>query len=80
MIFLPIYSFRNKDTGKEWEELLKISEMEDLLKSNPSIEIHVAGPNYGPKIISGRPLKPDDGFKDVLKEMKKKTNGTFDTY
>lgn len=77
---MPMYSFIDKNTGKWWEELLKISEMEELLAKNPHIEIYVAGPNYGPKIISGVPLKPDDGFKDVLKEIKKKTKGTFDTY
>jgi hypothetical protein len=77
---MPMYSFIDHNTGKTWEELLKISEMEDLLKNNPNIEIYVANANYGPKIISGRPLKPDDGFKDVLKEIKKKTAGKFDTY
>ena len=77
---MPMYSFRNKETGEWWEELLKISEMEDLLEKNPHIEIYVANANYGPKIISGRPLKPDDGFKDVLKEIKKKTKGAFETY
>ena len=29
---MPLYSFKNKKTGKEWEEILSFAEREELLK------------------------------------------------
>ena len=29
---MPIYTFRNKKTGEEWEDLMSISEMETFTK------------------------------------------------
>ena len=35
---MPSYSFRNTETGEEWEELLSISEREKFLEQNSHIE------------------------------------------
>jgi hypothetical protein len=72
---MPTYRFLNKQTGVEWEEFMGISESEQYLKDNPDIE----------KLVNGSPMivgsamgvsktKPDAGFRDLLKDMKKKHN------
>lgn len=72
---MPTYSFLNKDTGEEYELFLSISEREQYLKDNPNIEQTVSG---APMIASGRGMqKPDQGFRDILKEMKKKNSRGF---
>lgn len=40
---MPLYSFRNKKTGKEWEEILSFSEREELLKDK-NIEQLITAP------------------------------------
>ena len=35
---MPSYSFKNTETGEEWEELLTISEREKFLEQNPHIQ------------------------------------------
>lgn len=35
---MPSYTFRNKETGEEFTEFMKIAEMEDYLEKNPNIE------------------------------------------
>ena len=70
---MPTYSFRNKDTGKKFELFLSISEREVYLKENPNIQQTVSSP----AIISGRPRKPDEGFRDLLREIKKKNSRGF---
>jgi hypothetical protein len=80
---MPTYNFLNKDTGKEFEEYMSISQLESYLSENPHIEQLVSG---APLISSGRGMKkPDNGFRDLLKDMKKKhskgfTRSTINTY
>lgn len=72
---MPTYSFLDKQTGNEWSEFMGIQECEDYLKANPHIERLVNG---APMIVSsamGGKTKPDDGFRDLLKDMKKKHSG-----
>ena len=35
---MPSYSFKNTETGEEWEELLTISEREKFLEQNPHVQ------------------------------------------
>lgn len=71
---MPTYLFKDKNTNKEWTDFLGISECEDYLKANPHIEQLVYG---APGIVSGVGIaKPADGFKDLLKEMKKTAGRT----
>jgi len=73
---MPTYRFKNKISGKEWEEFLTISEMEELLEKNTSIEQMLSAP----AIVSGRGMgkmsKPDNSFRDVLKQIKKNNIGS----
>jgi hypothetical protein len=67
---MPTYRFKNKDTGEEFEDFMMISELDEYLQNNPNLEQMVFG---APMISSGRGMnKPDQGFRDLLKDMKKK--------
>lgn len=75
---MPEYAFRNKNTGEEWFQRMKISEMEEFVQQNPDIETF---PNGAPLIHSGRGLggglKVDNGFNDLLTTIKKGNSKGF---
>lgn len=67
---MPIYSMRNNDTQEEFEINIKYSELDEYLKANPHIQqIFTKFPAFGDPIRMGV-RKPDDGFRDVLKNVK----------
>ncbi|QMP83844.1 MAG: hypothetical protein [Caudoviricetes sp.] len=67
---MPTYKFANNETGEEFEEFMTISALDEYLKENPTLTQLVNG---APMISSGRGVgKPDQGFRDLLKDMKKK--------
>lgn len=69
---MPTYKFLNNETGEEFEDFMSISALDDYLKENPHITQLVGG---APLISSGRGLgKPEGGFRDLLKEIKKKNS------
>ena len=64
---MPLYEFRNKTTGEQWEEFLSFSGKEERL-SDPNIE-QVVG---APAIISGIAgvtHKNDSGFGDMMSRI-----------
>jgi hypothetical protein len=66
---MPTYRFLNNQTGEEFEDFMSISSMEEYLKTNLHITQLVNG---APLIHSGRGMgKPDQGFRDLLKDIKK---------
>ena len=67
---MPTYSFRDKKTGKEFDDMMLMSERDPYLKDNPHLE---AVPTM-PAIVSGvaGSRKTDDNFKDVLRNIKSK--------
>ena len=71
---MPTYCFKNTKTGKEYEEFMSISERETLLKENPEIEPILTTA----MIVSGVDglRKPDDSFRDILRNIKKKHKGS----
>jgi hypothetical protein len=72
---MPTYRFINNDTDEEFEDFMSISALEQYLKDNPNITQLVSG---APLIHSGRGLgKPDQGFRDLLKDMKKGNSKGF---
>lgn len=72
---MPTYLFINNDTGVEHEDFMSISALEQYLKDNPNVTQLVNG---APLIHSGRGLgKPDSGFRDLLKNMKKGNSKGF---
>jgi hypothetical protein len=69
---MPTYRFANEN-GEEFEEFMTISALDDYLKENTNLTQLVNG---APMITSGRGMgKPDQGFRDLLKDMKKKHSG-----
>jgi len=67
---MPYYRF--KRGKKEWDsELMTISERTKFLEDNPDVEQMVHGaPKFMDTVHLGR-TKPADGFKDLLKQIKK---------
>ena len=65
---MPTYRFVN-EKGEEFEEFMTISALDNYLKENTNLTQLVNG---APMISSGRGGKPDQGFRDLLKDMKKK--------
>lgn len=68
---MPSYTFKNLNTGEEFTTVMSMSEREEYLKNNPHMQqvIHSA-PALGDSIRMGL-KKPDDGFRDRLREIKK---------
>lgn len=68
---MPTYLFLNTETGEETSEFMSITEMEGYLASNPHIQPLMNGaPSIGDSIRLGI-RKPDNAFRDRLKEIKK---------
>ena len=80
---MPTYKFLNNETGEEYENFMSISELDAYLQENPHITQLVNG---APMIASGRGMgKPEDGFRDLLKDIKKRnqkgiTRSTINTF
>ena len=65
---MPIYTFLDKKTKKEYDEMMSISEMEEYLDKNPHITQVIKGLN----IISGASgitMKTDGGWKENLSRI-----------
>lgn len=69
---MPTYSFTNKKTGEEFEQFMFISELDTFLQENPDIDTLPTAPG----IISGYNMKPSEGFRDMLKQVKKTNRGS----
>lgn len=69
---MPTYSFRDTGTDVVFDKFLKMSEKETYLACNPHLVSVITAPGVGRELTSK--LKPDQGFRDVLREIKKKTN------
>ena len=80
---MPTYKFLNNSTGEEFEDFMSISALDQFLSENPNVVQLING---APAISSGRGMgKPDSGFRDLLKDMKKKhskgiTRSTINTF
>ena len=65
---MPIYEFRDKETGETWEEFLSMSAKEEYLAENPHAELVIGAPAFISG-IAGVTHKNDDGFKDLLNRI-----------
>lgn len=61
---MPIYFFRDKTTGEVREEMISMSQREEVLK-DPNIEQIITAPALISGVV-GISMKNDDGFKEVL--------------
>jgi hypothetical protein len=68
---MPTYTFRDKD-GNETTEVMTIAEMEE--KEAAGFVVVPAAPFIGDMVRQGL-KKPSDGFRDILRNIKKKHKG-----
>ena len=69
---MPTYLFRDRNTDEQWEEFMGISAADKYLEANPHIERMVNGfPGMASSAMGASKTKPDEGFRDVLREIKK---------
>jgi len=74
---MPTYCFRNNDTGEVHEEMMKMDDREKYLKDHPELTQVLEMPG----IVSGTDglRKPDDSFRDILRNIKKKHSSDKNT-
>jgi hypothetical protein len=81
----PSYSFKDINTNDQFTTVMSMAEREEFLKTNPHIQQQIiAAPALGDSIRMGM-VKPDNAFRDHLKEIKKKhskglTRSTINTF
>jgi len=68
---MPTYIFKNNKTGKEHEEFMKMSEVDDYKKEN-NCSIVMGTPNLNKSSTRDIYAKSDDDFKSRMKNIKKK--------
>jgi hypothetical protein len=76
------YSFRNKETSEEFNIDMPISQLDSYKAENPHLEQFIS---RAPALADPTRLglkKPDAGFRDVLKRVKKASgrNNTINTW
>ena len=82
---MPSYTFLNTESGEMVTTIMSIAEREEYLKANPHIQQQlISAPALGDSIRLGL-KKPDNGFRDRLKEIKKQhskgiTRSTINTF
>jgi hypothetical protein len=69
------FNFRNKKTGKVKVLEMSIAEAEQYEKDHPNLEWICGSPAIGDAHRLGL-KKPDDGFRDRLKDIKKSHRGS----
>ena len=65
---MPIYTFTNKRTGKEFTEMMTIDEMEKYLKKNKHIKQNISGIRIVAG-VSGASYRQDSGWKETLSKV-----------
>jgi hypothetical protein len=65
---MPVYTFYNKKTKKEFDEIMTISEMEDYLDKNKHISQVIKSINIVSG-VQGVSFKNDQGWKDNLSRI-----------
>jgi predicted nucleic acid-binding Zn ribbon protein len=72
---MPTYSFKNTDTGEEFDKFMSISAREEYLKDNPHIQQILTCAAICDPVRVGV-TKRDSGFKEVLQKIHEKTAGS----
>lgn len=74
---MPIYTFRNTNTGEEEDHMMKIAEYDQFKEDNPHLErIITTAPPLGDSMRLGV-RKTDDNFNSLLKHIKKGNSKGF---
>ena len=73
---MPTYVFRNKETGEQFEKIMKISELDNFRNENPQLETVIQSVAFGDPTKLSSTRKFDTGFKEVLQRIHEKTPGS----
>lgn len=73
---MPTYTFINRDTGEETTHYMSISELDKFISQNKHLDQVIGAPAIGDSVRLGV-KKPDNAFRDHLKEIKKKHSRGF---
>ena len=65
---MPTYTFYNSKTKKEYNDMMTIAEMEELLDKNKHIKQVPKGINIVAS-VGNRTMKTDNGWKDTLSKI-----------
>ena len=68
---MPSYTFVNVDTGEETTEIMRIAELDEFKANNPKLKQKLTITNVVGGLSNDSGKLPE-GFKDRLREMKKK--------
>jgi hypothetical protein len=66
---MPTYIFHNTETDEQWEQIMKIAEMESFMEANPHVKQVPCFGGIGDSVRLGK-KKPDEGFRDILRQIK----------
>ena len=66
---MPIYTFYNKRTKKQWNDMMSISEMEEYLSKNKHIKQVLQPINIVSGVQGMGTFKSDQGWKDNLSRI-----------
>ena len=76
---MPNYTFRNNETDEVFDITMSISERDQYVQDNPHLTQLITGaPSIGDSVRLGL-KKPDDGFRDVLRNIKSHHPGSRST-
>jgi hypothetical protein len=75
---MPTYTFKNKESGEMFDLVLKISQLDEFKADHEHLEQVIVPP----PLVAGVNQKPDNGFRDVLKSIKKASGrgNTIETF
>ncbi len=78
---MPIYTFKNNETGEVYEEIMSISACEEMLEHNTHITQELNHLSIGDSVRLGL-RKPDQAFRDILGNIKKRAgrHGKVNTF
>lgn len=73
---MPTYVFRNKETGEQFEKILKMSELDSFRVENPQLETVIQAVAFGDPTKLSSTRKFDSGFKEVLQKIHERSPGS----
>ncbi len=68
---MPSYTIENTQTGEVTTEIMSWDALEQHLAANPHLKQIIGAPPIVSGVSSGK-NKPDSGFRDILKTIKKR--------
>ena len=66
---MPTYSFYDTKTGEEFDSMMKWSEREEFLKTNPHIQPVITAAAIVGGVSTSKQNRVPDGFKEVLSKV-----------